>query len=304
MDYSKIPYNLYVIRLEDERYFIHVQSAETLYDANPDKIMNNCVLLYDYVKQYKPKEIADIVYQIDFLYIDRFVLNYMQMYGIDYVRGGSYTDLVLPEYLLLSLSDQFKTMTSLPYEIQSKINNIDTIQVEKPEKPEKSAKSNQEIQQLKDHHKSINEFDYIKTKDELIWLKHHILDILDMDILYSSSQNGQLLPLKDAKIHKQSVHKRYTELLQKMKRLPYIYEKVLNFTGKEINPTFIDKRTQIYLKNPEFAFDNFVYHANTPNYKRIDSDEWAKHFGIIEHLFYIIYNHLCEVEFDISNPNL
>ena len=56
MDYSKIPYNLYVIRLEDERYFIHVQSAETLYDANTDKIMNNCVLLYDYVKQYKPKE--------------------------------------------------------------------------------------------------------------------------------------------------------------------------------------------------------------------------------------------------------
>ena len=253
MDYSKIPYNLYVIRLEDERYFIHVQSAETLYDANTDKIMNNCVLLYDYVKQYKPKEIADIVYQIDFLYIDRFVLNYMQMYGIDYVRGGSYTDLILPEYLLLSLSDQFKTMTSLPYEIQSKINNID-----KPVNSVNPKQTAEKNQQLKDHHKSINEFDYIKTKDDLIWLKHYILDILDMDILYGSSQNGPLLPLKDAKLHKQAVHKRYTELLHKMKRLPYIYEKVLNFTGKEINPTFVDKRTQIYLKNPEFAFENFV----------------------------------------------
>ena len=173
MDYSKIPYNLYVIRLEDERYFIHVQSAETLYDANTDKIMNNCVLLYDYVKQYKPKEIADIVYQIDFLYIDRFVLNYMQMYGIDYVRGGSYTDLILPEYLLLSLSDQFKTMTSLPYEIQSKINNID-----KPVNSVNRKQTAEKNQQLKDHHKSIKEFDDIKTKDDLIWLRHHSFDIL------------------------------------------------------------------------------------------------------------------------------
>jgi len=330
------------------------------------EIMNNCIILYDFIKINKPIEIIEIINQVNFLQIDRCVLKYMQMFGINYVRGGSYITPILPEYMLQSLTDQFKTMTSLPYEIQKQIDLIESSPINNEQvinlhNTSDSARNRNGItclcerpcmvshinegmpkatrkdtcvngrslsdhplvspqrgllvlsgsltvnkytkyQTMKTHYNTVKHLDYKKTNTDLAWLKCTILDVLDLDILYTKLPAApSALSLTHIKRHKQGIYNRYSHLIVNLKKLPKIYAQIAEFTGKAMDKKFLEKRAQIYMNNPEFVFDNYVYHANTPNFNRADSDEWAKQFALIEHLFYSVMNHICEIEFDLSN---
>ena len=76
---------IYVLQLEQHRYFIYV--SEKLPDNN---ILENCEIYYEYTKKYKPLRIIENVDLQGEFHIDLLVKTYMNMYGYEYVRGGSY----------------------------------------------------------------------------------------------------------------------------------------------------------------------------------------------------------------------
>lgn len=83
---------IYVIMLEKNRYFIHHADEKF-----PQNILLEFEIYHDFLKTYKPLYIIETIIEMDNLHLDRVVKDYMYIYGIDKVRGGSYTDIELSE---------------------------------------------------------------------------------------------------------------------------------------------------------------------------------------------------------------
>lgn len=92
---------LNVILLEDENVLLF--ESESMYDY---EIMNECIETCDFAKQYKPLSIIEKIQITEPLMIDYYVKNYMQHFGINHVRGGSYMTVTTEQYK--SLQNEFK----------------------------------------------------------------------------------------------------------------------------------------------------------------------------------------------------
>lgn len=66
-----------------------------------------------WTKKYRPLKIVETIQSNDKMDEDKYTKKYMSLYGIDKVRGGSYTEIILPKYKLLCLKDELCTMDDL-----------------------------------------------------------------------------------------------------------------------------------------------------------------------------------------------
>lgn len=105
---------LHVILLEHENVILF--ESETLYDF---QIMNECIEKCDFAKEHPPLGIIEKIQITEPVMIDYYVKNYMQYYGINHVRGGSYMTVTNEQYEELQnefkKSDAVKTLESLKY---------------------------------------------------------------------------------------------------------------------------------------------------------------------------------------------
>ena len=86
---------MYYISLEDEHLFLH-----TDFKKDYEKVMEECLAKYDYVKLHKPQKVVFVMEILDFYDVDKYVKMFMHMFGIENTRGGSYTDIILkPAFL-------------------------------------------------------------------------------------------------------------------------------------------------------------------------------------------------------------
>lgn len=67
----------------------------------------------EWTRLHKPVHVVDKIDTTDAMDEDRYTKIYMRQYGIDKVRGGSYVRLVLPEYQVLALQDEMRTIDGL-----------------------------------------------------------------------------------------------------------------------------------------------------------------------------------------------
>jgi hypothetical protein len=103
-DPSKI--NLYFIGLENNKMFLYPS-----YEKHDNQIMEDCSKLYEYARVYNPQSVIFKIQDVDLFDIDKIVKMFMQMFGIDETRGGSYVDLELPEFQRLALDKELFTAT-------------------------------------------------------------------------------------------------------------------------------------------------------------------------------------------------
>lgn len=105
---------LNVILLEEENVILF--ESESMYDY---QIMNDCIEQEDFAKEHKPLSILEKIKITEPTMIDYYVKNYMQYFGIDHVRGGSYMTVTPEQYERLKNefknSDMVKLFESLKY---------------------------------------------------------------------------------------------------------------------------------------------------------------------------------------------
>ena len=89
---------MYFLSLENDKMFLY---ADFKYDE--DTIMYYCEEKYEYVKLNKPKKIVFTLEIFDLYDVDKYVKMFMHMFGINETRGGSYTDVKLPEFLIKAI---------------------------------------------------------------------------------------------------------------------------------------------------------------------------------------------------------
>jgi len=106
---------MYFIALDEDKIFIH-----TDFKKDKDIIMKECEEDFEYVKKYKPQQITMSTRVTDLYDVDKYVKIFMHMFGIDDTRGGSYTNMELPEYLKEAILHE-KNITTIDYYLKKKV---------------------------------------------------------------------------------------------------------------------------------------------------------------------------------------
>lgn len=119
-DASSRTLNLYFVALEEDKMMLHASFKRSF-----EQIIADCKILYHFAKIYKPKRVVYVMENIDLYDVDKNVKIFMNMFGIDETRGGSYTDVILPKHVKQLLEAEFKVADIEYYVNQEKILNAD-----------------------------------------------------------------------------------------------------------------------------------------------------------------------------------
>lgn len=101
---------LYALELQHNKYYIGRTN-------NVDKRVNDHLLGYgaEWTRHYRVIRLIEYAFNNDPFDEDKYVKKYMNKYGIDNVRGGSYVTLYLSENQKKCISDELKTANNLCY---------------------------------------------------------------------------------------------------------------------------------------------------------------------------------------------
>ena len=83
---------VYILKLEYDKYYVGI--SRTPYKRITEHFQNNGS---SWTKKYKPIDIVEVIPNCDIYDEDKYTRKYMDKYGIDNVRGGSYTTIQLEQ---------------------------------------------------------------------------------------------------------------------------------------------------------------------------------------------------------------
>lgn len=101
---------IYIIKLENSKYYVGKTSnpdfrIETHFNSNGSV----------WTKKYKPIELVKIIDNCDDYDEDKYTLKYMEEYGINNVRGGSFNQIKLSDENIATINQMFKTYNNQCY---------------------------------------------------------------------------------------------------------------------------------------------------------------------------------------------
>ena len=103
------PLNIYILQLVKNKYYIGKTSNNVLFRFNQHVNGNGA----KWTMIFKPVKIIEHFETFDKFDEDKYTKKYMDIYGIDNVRGGSYTKVVLDNWQIKALEYEFRTANNL-----------------------------------------------------------------------------------------------------------------------------------------------------------------------------------------------
>jgi len=286
---------LHVVLLHDDKLLLHATMNTS---ENEQVILLECKIMSEYARKHHPIRILESVVLYQNSEIDFFVKKYMKAYGINNVRGGSYSSCELSkdeihfikrehEINLEKIHNSHGLYTSMLNEYQDihkwpldKINQEMTIVNLKRTQYEKEVKMLQNL--------SVRN-DIATTRVFLADLKW----LINQCSKYMNIPNHNCHP----ELTRHEIRAKYKQIVEKMKAIHKITQEHVELDVKY--------EPQIHLYAPETAFDIFILHNNY-------DITWEDHVKIIirlieynEYMFYCVINRLDEYAFDVSTypPN-
>jgi len=294
----------FVLQLENDKWFVHISTLHNK-DANLDYIKYESTCLFDFVNKNPPIKIYEIINITNKYEINNIVKTYMEYFGIDNVRGGIYSDEILPNYLIQSLELEMKS----PLEnYEKKVAIFDSLH-------KKENVTINDFQHRQNEYINLLNTGYLDiTRDfftELEWLRN----IVD-SFTPSCVENAQMATLPSI-IYANDVgilnEKRHVTG-EKQKRVLNNNDRYLSLLNKftmvrekyfQLDETIKHIDMSPFLRYPNFIFDFFMYHKS---WKNRNWEEGKKNaLELINHyelMGYTIINIIDCQEFDFYNPIL
>jgi len=278
-------YFIYMIELQNEKYFLHLTNLN-----DEQQIMKESEFMYDFVKNNPPIKITNQIECYDVAELDYYVKQNMQKYGIEYVRGGSYSMEIIPEHLRTCLEFEF-TNYMKPLENQKILKDI-YIKYNYDFLQNKQSLQNEIIRLEKQL------FEYNKTKEILknIDMKRDFIKDIEWFSEYCNYLEATIYigKIDKTKTSKETFDKN-TEFINNCKKVYTIFEKHME------KPIYYEP--VFYLQNPHCLLDTIFYHNHDIASVNIFV-EIKKYLDVIEYMTYYIKNRTDEYEFDLSTfPN-
>ena len=285
--------HILVILLDGGKRFL-LPVFENTYKTE-SQILLETELRFSFVRTYKPVFIESKI-EIDNLFeIDKQVKYYMLLYGIENIRGGSYSDIELDDYLQRTLMREFDTIARAdenPPDISEYIQkyafeDLDSVMIEKEKR-----KLNEN---LVDYRREKCIYDYLnfflfkpyvntdisKSIVEIDWLK---TTCYNQYTVYPNSVEKKSYLQKQ--INNENEEK-YTNILRTLRKV-YDCACYLEIPDCELDNVFIHY--------PQFILDSFIYnHGNMD----INKMEWiCKKY---KYMTSYIENRALESKFDVDS---
>jgi hypothetical protein len=101
---------IYILKLEYNKYYVGKTN-------NPNMRINNHFQENgsQWTKKYKPIKVLELIPDCDNLDEDKYTIKYMEKYGINNVRGGSFCQIKLSDNNIITLQQMFKNITDKCY---------------------------------------------------------------------------------------------------------------------------------------------------------------------------------------------
>jgi hypothetical protein len=289
--------SLYLIFLKDSNFLVHASSFK-----EKKRVFTECIILYEFARKYEPigmNSFPNITTIVDCdSNIDYYVKKYMSVYGIEHVRGGTYSDMVLQDHLLQTLSAELKTMDCFHKDRQELLYDIMKTYDQDIKEPvtileEKRKESETELSKYNHHY---NEYIAMKTYGNLS---------ITYDRLEEIEWFEQFISVNDRKIEEET-KKKYKHFLSTVKilfkKFVEIKKRESLVSDEEAYTKFMKSESILRLQHPEFEFDLYMYH---PEQRKLLTEKQI-HFSkellqVIEYMYYTVINCCDNYEYTISN---
>ncbi len=168
-------FNIYVIECQDNYYYIGKTTIDVGIRFSQHKNFQSCA----FTSKYKPIKLVETFKSKDPLDEDKITKKYMMKYGIEKVRGGSYTKLELDDWMIKSLEHEFASVKDLCYNCNIRFTNMkghsyhNCYYIECP--LNKKSKIDEYLEKYKDMGQICMELDALeKVYEKIIILNHQI----------------------------------------------------------------------------------------------------------------------------------
>jgi len=275
-----------VFCLQREKFFIYSCSQKNKSDS---QLLLEAEIYYDYLKKYKPISIIKRYENHDSLDIDKYVKQYMIEYGVDYVRGGSYSEELLSDSQLNTLLCEFDTVSTSIDPRESIVNDlIQTYANKKMTKEEVIVERETLKNTLEQFQKEKSELESIQIDGSQIisdiqWITFACSQIKE---IYDTKKSDTFL----SKLVTKEFIERYKKVLLNLKTVFAICKKY----------EYSNKIDDVYVKYPRFLLDDFFYHLHRIHVNSYMSDVMVL-CNSYEHMTNIVINKMDEKAFDVSS---
>jgi hypothetical protein len=274
---------IYVFRLEHSKYFVCSRIEDKKTEV---QLLLESEIKYDYLKKYKPIQIINKHEESHPLDVDSYVKQYMIFFGMENVRGGTYSN-----EILLPHQEQV-----LKEELSANIENMDDNIVQElisdyADKPFSKQEAIVEIERLEKR--------YSQYQSEVNFLKKITIDVTKMKENLEWLENTCKAQVDAFNHEKKATFLYRIQIKEDIEK----YKAVLKDLKKIYDLFTIDlgNNTQSALfKYPQFVFDDFFYH-----WHRIHLDESLNNAMMVCSYYNncIIYigNRIDEYTFDVNS---
>jgi len=285
---------LHVLLLTEDKLFLHGSSTTINNDA---VILLECEIMHEYLQKYKPLRILESVVLRQACDIDPYVKKYMKCYGIDNVRGGSYTDFELTDDEKKFIEREHMMTIDI---VQSRCVATATVFNEyKDIRTWSTDKLNQEMVLVKEQQ---TKYDTEKTMlNKLSIGKNNIrtdrIFLTDLKwVLNQCAKNTQQQTLSTTKSAFASVNRdtiaKYKQILNKMKALYAIFCEHIDID--------IKYEPRIHLYAPETLLDVFFFHHHQVRHWETYMVQLINLIEYYEYIFYCVITKMDEYKFDVN----
>ena len=288
---------LHIVLLENEKILLHVSIHNK---DNMSNIILECELIYKYALLYKPLRIVETIAICQNDEINFFVKKYMKYYGIDNVRGGSYTNTNLTTeersnivYEQLQELKTNKQQCNIINDIVEKYNDIDTWPTDKIKLEYETCKKKQN--RYENEKQLLYNF---RVDNENIATNRLILS----DLKWLSNECAKAIklspPEKDNHVGyiDTETKQKYRRIVVKLKSIYTIFTKYMDDPNKY--------QPLIHLYSPETILDQYFYNPSATQCI-LQYDTLNKFLAMCEYMTYWIICRTQEYVFDVNSypPN-
>ena len=288
---------LHVVLLENDKLLLHVSIHNK---DNVNNVLLECELIYKYALLYKPLRIVETIVICQNDEINFFVKKYMKYYGIDNVRGGSYTNnkLISDEknniiYEQLQNMETKKLQSNIINDIVEKYKDIDTWSVDKLKLDYETCKKQQN--KYENETQLLHNF---RVVNENIATNRLILS----DLKWLSNECAKAIKLSPPE---KDNHVCYidTETKQKYRRIVVKLKSIYTICTKYMDDP-IKYQPLIHLYSPETILDQYFYNPAATQCI-LQYDTLNKYLDMCEYMTYWIICRTQEYIFDVNSypPN-
>jgi len=284
MENKEESFFIYSIMLEHEYILLHASLKTDIAE-----VKNECEQMYEIAQIHKPLSVLDMIcHTKDLSLLDYYVKKYMLQYGIFYVRGGSYYEPTLPEYLLKTLDVEFKTLDCY----KKKYNKPEII----------IPKYSQEYMELNERYRYMREFEdingktYCITRDiikEFEWISDKI------NFVRSANLNLIDYEMKNGIVFYKKIQTNTVSYFEFDEYNQSIYNSIIYNIGKIIEKFFIIYKDNFY-KIYQNENKKTIVNDSLLVLSNYDSNEINELLQNTEFFIYAVINHLDELEFNLS----